>query len=69
MAGAVIAETERMLREEEVTKVTGLSAKTIRRLERQRGFPVRRKTGARCVGWLASEIEEWLRNLQPIATN
>jgi predicted DNA-binding transcriptional regulator AlpA len=36
------------------------SVNSIRRLEREEGFPKRRKLGAR-VGWIESEVDEWLK--------
>lgn len=52
---------ERILRISEVRKVTGLARTTIWRLERERLFPARCKLGARSIGWLASEVSNWLR--------
>ncbi|MBW2422402.1 MAG: AlpA family transcriptional regulator [Deltaproteobacteria bacterium] len=51
----------RILREPEVRHRTGLSGPTICRKEAEGGFPRRVKLGPRCVGWLESEIEEWVR--------
>jgi prophage regulatory protein len=51
---------EQILRVRDVCRVTGLARSTIWRLERGRQFPARRKLGVRSVGWLASEVSEWL---------
>lgn len=41
--------------------MTGLSRSTIWRLEQANQFPRRRQLSARAVGWIADEIEAWLR--------
>jgi prophage regulatory protein len=50
----------RMLREEQVRDLTGLSRSTRWRLERRGEFPKRVTLTARCVGWLESEVAAWL---------
>jgi prophage regulatory protein len=50
----------RLVRLAEVLERTGLSRTTIWRLERSSKFPRRRRLGLRAVGWLSSEIEEWV---------
>ena len=50
----------RLVRLGEVLERTGLSRTTIWRLERSLEFPRRRRLGLRAVGWLSSEIEEWV---------
>lgn len=60
-----MSEGERMLTEDEVIEMTGLSASTIRRREREGSFPRRRKLSARRRGWLFSEVASWLRSLPP----
>ncbi len=47
-------------REPQVRKATQLSRTTRWRLERQGKFPVRRQLSTNSVGWLRSEVEEWL---------
>jgi prophage regulatory protein len=49
-----------ILRAAEVREAVGLSAKTIRRLEREGRFPKRRRLSAKAVGWVKSEIQEWI---------
>lgn len=58
-------QAERFLREPEVNDITGLSRTTRWRLERKKKFPARRKLSANAIGWLESEINEWIatRNL------
>jgi len=64
--GASENATERYLRAADLPAVTGLSTATLWRLERRGEFPGRRRVSPRCVGWLASEVEEWLRS-RPLA--
>lgn len=51
----------RYLRDPECRLVTGLSRSTRWRLERAGQFPRRRKLSARAVGWIAAEVERWMR--------
>ena len=53
---------ERILREAECEEITGLSASTRWRLERSGHFPKRRRLSRNLVGWLHSEVEEWMRS-------
>jgi prophage regulatory protein len=53
---------ERLLRLPEVVRRTGLSKRTIYRLEGIGRLPSRRQLGLRAVGWLESEVEGWLRD-------
>jgi len=48
------------LRESQVAVLTGLSKST--------RFPKRRQLSTRSVGWLASEIEEWMQTRNTIKT-
>lgn len=50
-----------ILRRPQVCEVTGLSYATIWRKERAGQFPQRVKLGANSVGWIASEVDSWLR--------
>ena len=52
--------SDRILREHECRRLTGLSRSTRWRLERQRHFPKRRRMSPRTIGWLESELREWL---------
>ena len=52
----------RIMRFPEVIKTVGLSRSTIWRLERKdKSFPKRVALSARNVGWLADDIENWIR--------
>ena len=49
-----------IIRVSEVARRVGLSRTTIWRRERAGDFPARIRLGGRSVGWLDSEVEEWL---------
>lgn len=53
---------ERVLRLEEVKAVTGLSRSTIYAWCSEGSFPKAISLGGRSVGWLESEIANWLQN-------
>ena len=57
-----------ILREPQVSVLTGLSRSTRWRLEREGKFPQKRQLSAKSVGWLASEVEEWVRTRNIIKT-
>ena len=50
----------RILRRKQVQELTGLSRSTIYLRIAQGNFPKAVSLGARAVGWLESEIEEWV---------
>lgn len=50
----------RIIRMKEVAARTGLNRTTIWRLERAGNFPRRRQLGGGSVGWVESEIDEWI---------
>lgn len=50
----------RVLRIKEVKERTGLSTSSIYDLIREGRFPRQVKLGARAVGWLEREIDEWI---------
>ncbi len=50
----------RILRERQVVERTGLSRSTLWRLERRGHFPARRRIAPGAVGWLESEIDDYL---------
>jgi len=52
--------TYQFWREPQVRHATQLSRSTRWRLERLGKFPARRQLSANSVGWLRSEVEEWL---------
>lgn len=51
-----------ILRRKQVEQRTGLSRSTIYLRVAQGNFPKAVSLGARAVGWLESEIEEWLNS-------
>ncbi|MEQ1844486.1 MAG: AlpA family phage regulatory protein [Nitrospira sp.] len=51
----------RVLREKDRFRLTGLSRVQAWRLEREGRFPKRIKLGSNSVGWLAHEIESWIK--------
>lgn len=52
----------RILRLEEIMQMTGLGRSTIYRLMAQGKFPMKLDLGPRSVGWLESELHEWLQS-------
>ncbi len=53
---------DRLLRVPEVCKRTGLSRTTLWRLERAGEFPRRRQISTQTVGWLVSDVVEWIKS-------
>lgn len=51
---------DRIVREPECLKMTGLSQTTIWRLEKLGNFPKRHKLTKYAVGWRESEIAQWI---------
>ena len=51
----------RFLRRPEVTARTGLSRSTIKMRMREGSFPRPVQLGARAVGWIEEEVDEWIR--------
>lgn len=56
----------RILRLPEVEELTGLSATTIWRREKEGRFPRRRHLGGNLVGWRSDDIEKWIES-RPVA--
>ncbi len=54
---------DKILREPDVRKITGLSTSTIRRKEKTGKFPLRLRLSENAIGWRESAIYEWLENL------
>jgi predicted DNA-binding transcriptional regulator AlpA len=52
---------ERVIRAKEVVYMTGLSRSTIWRMEKEGKFPSRRAIGSRSIGWLESDIMNWIK--------
>ena len=59
------APAERILNEAEVVKMVGVSRVTIYTWERDGRFPRRRQLGPKRVGWLLSDILNWMQKLPP----
>jgi prophage regulatory protein len=51
-----------VLSKKRVVAVTGLSPVTIWRLEKDGNFPKRINLSENRVGWIESEVEEWIEN-------
>ncbi len=52
----------RLLRLPEVMKYTGLARSTIYKLIAAKSFPIQISLGAKAVGWLESDIENWIQD-------
>lgn len=59
-------QTNRFLRSKEVTNITGLSRTTIWRLESIGEFPSRKRLSAGTVGYLLSEVDNWVSERQAV---
>ncbi|EFO3514184.1 AlpA family phage regulatory protein [Escherichia coli] len=57
-----MAQFDRIIREAECSKLTGVSRTTRYELEKKGSFPSRRNLGGRSVGWLLSEVMEWVKS-------
>jgi len=53
---------DRLIRNSEVQKLTGLSRSTIWRLQSSGNFPPSLPLTSRLVGWRLSDIQEWIRD-------
>jgi prophage regulatory protein len=58
-APTISPEADRVIREDECLRLTGLSRTTRWRLERQDRFPRRLQLSDNAVGWLLSELLAW----------
>jgi prophage regulatory protein len=54
---------DRLIREKECRKITGLSRQTRWSLEKTGDFPKRIKMGSRTIAWRMSEVQEWMDSL------
>jgi len=54
--------TKKFIREPECQQITGLSRSTRWRLEREGKFPARHYISQNTIGWLASEIDQWIES-------
>jgi prophage regulatory protein len=57
---------EKIIREPEMLRLVGLSRTTLWRREQAGDFPKRRQLSNRSVGWVMSEVMEWI-STRPIA--
>ncbi len=55
---------ERIILEAERKRMTGISRTTAWRMEKEGKYPKRRKVSDGLVGWLESELDEWIANRQ-----
>ena len=53
----------KLIRIDELIKMTGLSMSTLLRMERTGRLPRRRKISSQAMGWLSEEIELWMSQL------
>jgi prophage regulatory protein len=53
---------KRIIRKKELRKIIGLSDPSIYRLEKDGQFPRRLQLGGNSVGWLSTEVQEWIEN-------
>lgn len=58
---------DQLLRFTAVHQAVGLSRSTVFRLERAGHFPKRRQLSANSVGWMSSEIEQWVATRKQVA--
>jgi prophage regulatory protein len=58
---------DRFVREVEREEITGLSRTTWWRMERYNLAPKRRRLGRNSVGWLLSELTEWMQSRERAA--
>ena len=52
---------ERIIRKPELLEIVPLSHVTIWRMEKGGKFPKRVQIGGNAVGWLASEVNQWIK--------
>jgi prophage regulatory protein len=52
--------SQRILRLDQVQQVTGLGRSCIYQMQALNQFPQRIKIGVRAVGWIESEVQQWL---------
>jgi prophage regulatory protein len=54
--------SDRLLREPEVARITGLGRTTRWEMEKSGEFPARRRAAKNVSGWLESEVLDWIRS-------
>ena len=57
-----MSQPDRIIREKECFRLSGLSRTTRWRLERRDEFPRRRKLSENAIGWIESEILDWVQS-------
>lgn len=60
---------DRIVRERECKQLTGLARTTRYMMERAGNFPTRRQLGGRSMGWMLSEVNEWLASRTKITSD
>jgi prophage regulatory protein len=55
-----------VIRRKKLLELIGVSASTQWRMEKAGLFPARRRLGKGSVGWILSEVEEWIKNRERI---
>jgi prophage regulatory protein len=60
---------DRIVREKECKQLTGLARTTRYMMERAGKFPSRRQLGGRSMGWMLSEVMEWLSSRTKITSD
>jgi prophage regulatory protein len=58
--------SERILRRPEVENRTGLPRSSLYRLVAQGAFPKQRRLSPSTVGWLESEVSDWINSRKPL---
>lgn len=62
MSQLIDRRTDAILRLPQVRQITGLGRSSIYALQESRAFPHSIKLSPRAVGWLESEIRDWIRS-------
>ncbi len=57
---------DRVIREKECKKLTGICRTTRYEMEKQGRFPSRISLGGRSVGWVKSEVVAWVNNRERV---
>jgi predicted DNA-binding transcriptional regulator AlpA len=52
----------RVIRRKQLLEMIGVSSVTQWRMEKAGLFPARRRLGTGSVGWILSEVEEWIKS-------
>ena len=53
----------RIIRQKELSELLGVSVTTLYRMQDRGQLPPRRKVSSNVVGWLESDINEWLQQI------